>query len=383
VGGLAHLIARVGAGRGERHMVAARALLSERVVELTQAADELVMWQARDRAVTRVAEASDEVAAGSTRSALWLTTARALALTACGVSVAGVAALVAPDVAAGRVSAPLAALVVLLPLALAEVILPAVDAGAASARAAAAEARLKALLSLTPAVTGPAHAEEVPADTVVDVAGVTARWDDRTALSDLSLRVAPGQRVGVVGPSGSGKSTLASLLMRFVDPAEGSVRLGGVALPRLALDDVRRTVGLVDDDPHVFATTVAENIRLARPTATDDEVDGALRDAGLDSWLDGLEEGLATRLGDGAAAVSGGERARLAVARSLLADQRVLVLDEPTAHLDHANAELLARQVLAGDRGRGVVWITHEPLGLDMLDLVIELESSDPARTTS
>jgi ATP-binding cassette subfamily C protein CydCD len=382
VGGLAHLIARVGAGRGERRMVAARALLSERVVELTQAADELVMWQARDRAVARVAEASDEVAAGSTRSALWLGTARALALTACGLSVAGVAALVAPDVAAGRVSAPLAALVVLLPLALGEVILPAVDAGAASARAAAAEARLRTLLSLTPAVTGPAHAEEVPGETVVDVDGVTARWGDRTALSDLSLRVAPGQRVGVVGPSGSGKSTLASLLMRFVDPEEGSVALGGVGLPRLALDDVRRTVGLVDDDPHVFATTVAENIRLARPTATDDEVDGALRDAGLDTWLDGLEEGLAARLGDGAAAVSGGERARLGVARSLLADQRVLVLDEPTAHLDHANAELLARQVLGGDRGRAVVWITHEPLGLHLLDHVVELESSDPARTT-
>jgi ATP-binding cassette subfamily C protein CydCD len=382
VGGLAHLVARVGAGRGERDMVAARAQLSERVLELTQTADELVMWQARDHAVARVAEASDEVAAGSTRSARWLATARALSLTACGVSVAGGAALVAPDVAAGRVSAPLAALVVLLPLALAEVVLPAVDAGAASARAAAAEARLEALLSLTPAVTGPAHAETVPDDTPVDVAGVTACWDDRTALRDLSLRVAPGQRVGVVGPSGSGKSTLASLLMRFVDPEEGSVALGGVALPRLALDDVRRTVGLVDDDPHVFATTVAENIRLARPTATDDEVDGALRDAGLDTWLDGLDEGLATRLGDGAAAVSGGERARLGVARSLLADQRVLVLDEPTAHLDHANAELLARQVLAGDRSRAVVWITHEPLGLHLLDHVVELESSDPARTT-
>jgi ATP-binding cassette subfamily C protein CydCD len=231
-------------------------------------------------------------------------------------------------------------------------------------------------------VTGPANAEEVPADTVVDVDGVTARWGDRTALSEVSLRVAPGQRVGVVGPSGSGKSTLAALLMRFVDPEEGSVALGGVGLPRLALDDVRRTVGLVDDDPHVIATTVAENIRLARPTATDDEVDGALRDAGLDTWLDGLEEGLSTRLGDGAAAVSGGERARLGVARSLLADQRVLVLDEPTAHLDHANAELLARQVLGGDRGRAVVWITHEPLGLHLLDHVVELESSDPARTT-
>ena len=382
VAGLAHLVARVGAGRGERDMVAARARLSERVVELTQAADELVMWQARGRAVDRVAEASDEVAAGATRSALWLATARGLALTACGVSVAGVAALVAPDVAAGRVSAPLAALIVLLPLALGEVILPAVDAGAASARATAAETRLQALLALTPAVTGPEQAEDLPTDPVVDVSGVTVRWDERPALSDLSLRVAPGQRVGVVGPSGSGKSTLASLLMRFVDPDQGSVGLGGVALPRLALDDVRRTVGLVDDDPHVFATTVAENIRLARPTATDEEVEGALRDAGLDTWLDGLEGGLDTRLGDGAAAVSGGERARLGVARSLLADQRVLVLDEPTAHLDHANAELLARQVLRRESDRAVVWITHESLGLDMLDFVIDLESSEPATTS-
>ena len=382
VAGLAHLVARVGAGRGERDMVAARARLSERVVELTQAADELVMWQARGRAVDRVAEASDEVAAGATRSALWLATARALALTACGGSVAGVAALVAPDVAAGRVSAPLAALIVLLPLALGEVILPAVDAGAASARATAAETRLRALLALTPAVTGPEHAEDLPTDPVVDVSGVTVRWDERPALSDLSLRVAPGQRVGVVGPSGSGKSTLASLLLRFVDPDQGSVGLGGVALPRLALDDVRRTVGLVDDDPHVFATTVAENIRRARAAATDEEVDGALRDAGLDTWLDGLEGGLGTRLGDGAAAVSGGERARLGVARSLLADQRVLVLDEPTAHLDHANAELLARQVLRRESGRAVVWITHESLGLDMLDFVIDLESSEPATTS-
>ena len=109
-----------------------------------------------------------------------------------------------------------------------------------------------------------------------------------------------GRRIGVVGPSGSGKSTLASLLLRFVDPVAGSVSLGGVDLPRLALDDVRRTVGLVDDDPHVFATTVAENVRLARPGASDDEVDAALRGAGLEIWLDGLAEGLATRLGDGA-----------------------------------------------------------------------------------
>jgi ATP-binding cassette subfamily C protein CydCD len=212
-----------------------------------------------------------------------------------------------------------------------------------------------------------------PADSALDLVDVSAGWGGRPALSGLSLTLAPGRRIGVVGPSGSGKSTLASLLLRFVDPVSGEVRLGGVDLPHLALDDVRRTVGLVDDDPHVFASTVAENIRLARPGATDDEVDAALREAGLAPWLDGLADGLATRLGDGAAAVSGGERARLAVARSLLADQRVLVLDEPTAHLDHATAEQLAAQVLAVDGDRAVVWITHERVGLEHVDEVVEL----------
>ena len=206
---------------------------------------------------------------------------------------------------------------------------------------------------------------------------MTAGWDGHPALSELSVSVPRGRRIGVVGPSGSGKSTLAALLLRFVDPLAGSVRLGGVDLPRLALDDVRRTVGLVDDDPHVFATTVAENIRLARPEASDDEVGAALREAGLELWLDGLADGLATRLGDGASAVSGGERARLAVARSLLADQRVLVLDEPTAHLDHATAEQLAALVLAADGRRAVVWITHEPVGLEHVDEIVRLPGAD------
>jgi ATP-binding cassette subfamily C protein CydCD len=142
----------------------------------------------------------------------------------------------------------------------------------------------------------------------------------------------------------------------------------------LSLDDVRRTVGLVDDDPHVFATSVAENLRLARPEADDRALEDAVRRAGLGPWLDGLTEGFDTRLGDGGAAVSGGERARLAVARSLLAGQKVLVLDEPTAHLDHASAALLAEQVLRDDGGQTVVWITHEPIGLDRVDTVVHLD---------
>ncbi len=177
-------------------------------------------------------------------------------------------------------------------------------------------------------------AKPAPEDSGIEVRAVMAAWGDHTVLDGPSLRVPAGRRVGVAGPSGSGKSTLAALLLRFVDPEDGTLRLGGVDLPRLALDDVRRVVGLVDDDPHVFATTLAENIRLARPGAGDEDVVAALRSAGLGGWLDGPADGLDTRLGDGCLAGAGGEHARLAVARSLLADQRVLVLDEPTAHLD-------------------------------------------------
>jgi ATP-binding cassette subfamily C protein CydCD len=284
------------------------------------------------------------------------------------------AIVVAPAVAAGSLSRPLAGLLVLLPLALAEVVVPAVDAATATVRARAAEARLDALLALTPAVTDPPQALPAPEGTGVEVRAVTASWDGHTVLDGLSVDVPSGRRVGVVGPSGSGKSTLAALLLRFVDPDDGTLRLGGVDLPLLALDDVRRVIGLVDDDPHVFATTLAENIRLARPGADDADLVTALRGAGLGTWLDGLEDGLDTRLGDGASQVSGGERARLAVARSLLADQRVLVLDEPTAHLDHATAELLARQVLGSGRDRAVVWITHDPVGLEHLDDLIHLD---------
>jgi len=377
VGLAAHALVRRTTARAERRMVAARADLSERVVETTQVADELVMWQATERAVDGVARASDAIAAGTVRSAFWLGLGRAIALTGSGVAVALVALVVAPVVADGGLSGPLAGLLVLLPMALAEVVVPVVDAATATARARAAEGRLDALLALEPAVTDPVRPVAAPDDSGVEVRSVTAAWGDRTVFDGLSVLVPPGRRVGVVGPSGSGKSTLAALLLRFVDPADGTLRLGGADLPRLALDDVRRVVGLVDDDPHVFATTLAENIRLARPGAADVELVAALRDAGLGAWLDGLEEGLDTRLGDGAAQVSGGERARLAVARSLLADQRVLVLDEPTAHLDHATAELLAHQVLGADgrdRERAVVWITHEPVGLEHLDDLIHLD---------
>ena len=372
-GGLSCAVAASGAARVERRVVRHRAALSEAVMDTIEASTELTMWQAGGRWVRAVVAASDRLGHAVVRSAAWLGAARALALAASGAGVATMAMVIAPLVGAGSVTGPMAALLVLLPLALGEAAAVLPDAGALTARTRAAEERLAELGSRPPAVREPDPPEPPRDGSLVRVDEVRATWDGRACLHDISLDLAPGQRVGVIGPSGSGKSTLAALLLRFRDPTSGRVTLAGADLRDLALDDVRARVGLVDDDPHVFASTLAENVRLARPAATDEEVGLAIRAAGLGTWLDALPDGLATWLGDGHAQVSGGERARIAVARSLLADQPVLVLDEPTAHLDHATAERVTAEVLRAASGRSVVWMTHEGDGLDLMDQVLDL----------
>jgi ATP-binding cassette, subfamily C, bacterial CydCD len=369
----AYLLARRGATRAERAAVAARAEVSTQVVDVVQVARELRMWQDADRVAARVALASDRLGSATRTVSAWTGGARAWALGVAGAGMVAVAATTAPAVADGSVSGPVMALLLLLPLAILDVVVPLADAGALSIRTEAAAARLTAIEHAAPAVRDTVT-RPLPFAHDVSVDGASGRWHaDAPPTAACTLDLAPGDRVAVVGVSGSGKSTLAALLMRFVDPVTGQVRHGGTDLRSLALDDVRRVTGLVDDDPHVFASTVVENVRLARPEATDAEVEGAVRRAHLGPWLDGLPDGVHTWVGDGHAGLSGGERARLAVARSLLADQPILVLDEPAAHLDHATATELARELLSGPRGRSVVWITHTEVGLDLVDRVVEL----------
>jgi ATP-binding cassette subfamily B protein len=179
------------------------------------------------------------------------------------------------------------------------------------------------------------------------------------ALGHLSFRVRAGEVIAIVGPSGSGKSTIADLLLRLLDPDSGTVRLDGHDLKDLALDDLRRHVVLVDQEPFVFHTTIGDNIRYARPDASNDEVRAAAKAAGIDEFTSRLPAGYATVVGERGSALSAGERQRIALARALLLDPAVLVLDEPTAALDPA-AE---RHALAGYeqvmRGRTILVITH------------------------
>lgn len=365
--------ARIGVRRAERTFVTQRAALSAEVVQTLQGAGDLVLWQAVERRLDEIDRIAGESGRAVVRSTRAVATGRALALLVAGAGMLGVAWVGAGAVADGALSKPMLALLVLLPLALAEVVAPLADAGALSVRTESADRRLADLARLAPAVTSPAT--PITADLrepALDASSLDAGWGDRPAFSGVSFHLEPGARLGVVGPSGSGKSTLAAVLLRFIDPLSGAVTLAEVPLDRLRLDDVRRTVGLVDDDPHVFASTLRENLRLARPDATDADLARALAACSLGDWLAGLPAGLDTRLGEGAAHVSGGERARLGLARAVLADQPVLVLDEPTAHLDTATASAVAEDLL-GAEDRTVVWITHGTVGLDRMDVVVDL----------
>jgi ABC-type transport system involved in cytochrome bd biosynthesis fused ATPase/permease subunit len=207
----------------------------------------------------------------------------------------------------------------------------------------------------------------------IDELRVTYPGRDRPALDSVSLRVAPGEIVALTGASGCGKSTLLSVIMGFVSPAGGSVRIGNCELCDLAPDAWRERVSWLPQRPHLFAASIGENIRVARPDATDAEVWRALTAAGLRDVVAARPDGLGAVVGEGGAGLSAGERQRLALARVFLRDAPLLLLDEPTASLDGATE----REVLAGVGqlmlGRTVILVAHRPALVALADRVVDL----------
>jgi ABC-type transport system involved in cytochrome bd biosynthesis fused ATPase/permease subunit len=295
-----------------------------------------------------------------------------------GLGVAGVLVVATTAVTDGRLDAVAVGALALLAVAAFEIVspLPAAIAQVGALRSAAR--RITEVLDRPLPVQEPPDPRPLPAGAhTVLVADAWKRFDRgaTVALAGVDLQLAPGRVVALVGPSGAGKSTLANALVRFVELDSGTITIDGTDARDLAGDDVRTVIGLVEQRPHLFHTSLRDNLRLARPEATDADLDDVAAVAGLDAWVRSLPDGWATEAGEAGAAMSGGERRRLALARALLADFPVLVLDEPTADVDPAAAEQITAEVLAAARrgDRAVLLITHDTAGLDQVDEVIQL----------
>ncbi|WP_326814676.1 MULTISPECIES: thiol reductant ABC exporter subunit CydD [unclassified Streptomyces] len=372
------LVSGACARRAERQLAPARADLATRITDLLGGTAELTVAGALPARKEGTREADTALTRIASRAATATALGGGLSALICGITVVAAALVALPAVHDGRLEGVELAVVVLTPLAAFEAVTGLPLAVQYRQRVKRSAERVYEVLDAPVPVHEPLTPAEAPATPFpLEVRGVAARHAgaSRDALDSVDLTLTAGRRIAVVGPSGSGKTTLAQVLLRFLDARAGTYRIGGVEASALDGDTVRRFVGLCAQDAHVFDSSIRENLRLARTVATDDELRAALARARLLDWAEALPDGLDTLVGEHGARLSGGQRQRLALARALLADFPVIVLDEPAEHLDLATADALTADLLVATRGRTTVLITHRLAGLEAVDEVLVMDA--------
>jgi thiol reductant ABC exporter CydC subunit len=354
-----------------------RGRLADQTVDLMDGLDTYRAYGVVPDRLAAIADTERRLARADRRSALVQAVSETAAALVVGAVVWTLLALGAHRVHTGGLDPILLAVVVLTPLAVFEVVGQAPEAVRRLDSARSGLTRIFEVLDAPSPVIEPDSPVALGAGPhTLRVEGLTAGWPGGPAvLHDIDLVLTPGRRIAVVGESGAGKSTLAAVLLRFLDPSAGTVRLDGIDTRAMAAEDVRAAVTTCGQDAHLFDSTVRANLLMARPDAAEDVLWAALDCARLGDWLRTQPLGLDTRVGPAGSALSGGQARRLVLARALLSDAEILVLDEPTEHLDPDTAAALMRDLLAATAGRTTLLITHQLDGLDGVDEIVVLSA--------
>lgn len=233
--------------------------------------------------------------------------------------------------------------------------------------------RIVELAAARPPVAEPLVAAAAPAEYSLSCRQVKFSYSGNPVLQDFSLLLPAGGRIALTGPSGSGKSSLAEILLRFRE-YEGSISFGGRELHEYAAAELLKVISALPQQPHLFNSTIRENITVARPDASAEEIAAVVHDAVLDDWIDSLPEGLNTRVGEGGCEISGGEARRIALARALLKDAPFYILDEPTEGLDAVTEKRLLARLDRRLSGKSLLLITHRPAPLAIVDHIVTME---------
>jgi len=373
------LAARAGRHSGLRE-APARAGLSAELVELVSGAAELAVYGREQQWAQRIEQADAKLAA-TERPGAWISgITSGFGVAIGGAAMIAVAAIGVQATAEGHLDGVLLAGIVFLTIGAFEAVVGLPDAAQRLTACAQAAARLESVTEAPAPVADPSSPAPLPLGGSLSFEAVSVQFEGReqAALSDVCATLAPGSRVALVGASGAGKTTLASCAVRFLDPSSGRVTLGGIDIRELSQDALRSAVRLVSQDAYLFTTTVAQNVRLAAPEASDEQILGALSRAGLGPWIASLPDGIETLVGEEGAEVSGGQRGRIALARGFISPSQVVILDEPTANLDAAGARDLLSAIGSerSDR-RAMLVITHTVEGLEEFDEIIVLEGGE------
>jgi len=252
----------------------------------------------------------------------------------------------------------------------------------AAQRATASGARIFQILDREPEITSPPQAPELPAGpgrVSLSGVGLTFEGSPRAALHDVELKIAAGRTLALVGAMGSGKTALVSLLSRLYDVTTGSVMIDGADVRSVDLVSLRRAIAVVTDDPFLFSATVHDNVAYARPEATREEVEKAARAAQADGFIGQLPEGYDTLVGERGMTLSGGQRQRIAIARAILADPRILILDDATSSVDATTEQSIKEALGEVMAGRTTIIIAHRLSTIALADEIVVLEDGHVA----